>query len=392
MVDTHAYIEHFSMSLAELKKKFIDSTKLVLKEKLSNNIDTLNRQKSLIIIAYNNIITYIEENSGVDKKNDEIYDQEFKYVQIKLQQCLEKLHSNYVLSKEVILVNVDEVHINEMNNTEFLKIASGHLNRNYAGDPLALTNFLDSIRLLQTLATTDELQQFLASFIRTRIEGRAREALKDSDTTVTAIIEALKTNIKADNSKVVEGKILSLKLNAENAPTFAERADELAEALRRSLINEGVSANKANTMAIDKTIELCRNNTRSDLVKSVLEASTYAVPKDVVAKFVTQIDKSRQEHQVLAYRKTSNQKPTTFNKNNSSHTNRRYSQYNNSHQNHNRGQYSGSQQNRRGNHSRNSSHNSHYRGNNRNHNNRSNIRVTQAENSRAPQEALGEEI
>lgn len=76
--------------------------------------------------------------------------------------------------------------------TEMLKLASSQINKNYGGDPLVLKSFIDSINLLNSLATTAELKTFSTSFIRTKLEGKARELLNDSDTTVKDIIQLFK--------------------------------------------------------------------------------------------------------------------------------------------------------------------------------------------------------
>lgn len=59
-------------------------------------------------------------------------------------------------------------------------------------------------------------------------------------------------------------------------------------------------------MAIEKTVELCRRNAHSDLVKSVLKATKLDSPKEVIAKVLTQADKAKQEHKVLALQRFQN--------------------------------------------------------------------------------------
>lgn len=67
-------------------------------------------------------------------------------------------------------------------------------------------------------------------------------------------------------------------------------------------------------MAIEKTIEVCRRKTTSPLIKSVLKASVFESPKDVVVKLITQIDKTKAESQILSYqRSTSNWGRGNFN-------------------------------------------------------------------------------
>lgn len=96
--------------------------------------------------------------------------------------------------------------------------------------------------------------------MKTKLDGRARGNLVADDTTTDAIIAKLQANIKPDNSKVLAGRILSLKLNYSEQTDLADKAEKLSEAFRRSLVIEGMSQEKATEMAIEKTIELCRSN------------------------------------------------------------------------------------------------------------------------------------
>lgn len=92
-------------------------------------------------------------------------------------------------------------------------------------------------------------------------------------------MDVLTKNIKFDNSKVLEGRILALKLSNNTAEDFAQKAENLADLLRCSLVFEGINPEKANEITIDKTVELCRSNTNSGLVKSVLESTKFDTPQ-----------------------------------------------------------------------------------------------------------------
>lgn len=189
---------------------------------------------------------------------------------------------------------------------EFIRICAAALNKNYSGDPLSLESFIDSIELLETIATTELINKTLFAFAKTKLEGRAREFITNDIINLANLKTRLRENIKPDNSKIIEGRMLNLKLNINTSSEFAQKIDELSDALRRTLIIEGITPPKANEMVIEKTVEMCRRNTHSDLIKSVLEATEFKSPKDVVAKLITQIDKSRTEHQILSYHANTN--------------------------------------------------------------------------------------
>lgn len=189
-----------------------------------------------------------------------------------------------------------------MTNIDFLGLASRTINRNYNGDPLALNAFTNSIDLLNDVCT-DALKPLFVKFIKSKLEGKALECIPTDATTVIQIKDALKERLKPDSSKVIAGRILALKPEANKLTEFSEKAETLADALQRALIIEGIPQVKACEMTIEKTTELCRSVARSDLVKSVLASSKFESPKEVVAKYVTENATEKTEKQILAFKK-----------------------------------------------------------------------------------------
>lgn len=94
----------------------------------------------------------------------------------------------------------------------------------------------------------------------------------------------------------------ALKADRVALQEFSEKAEALADDFRRALVMEGIPSEKANEMTIDKTVNICRSSARSDLVKSILASTDFENPKEVIAKFITEINAEKQEKQVLAYR------------------------------------------------------------------------------------------
>ena len=373
-------------------EQFTNVTKLILKKDLSKNKETLAGYRKKIIEAYNSVISHITNNSYIVTESNQ---PELKKIKQKLVACLQKLKCTYNIETIAELVNENQVGPigsleNQLSNNEsedeykdfediddnrtqtdkmeiheFLRLASGQINKNYSGDPLSLTSFIDSLELLESLATTQPLQEFLFRFAKTKLEGRAREYITDETKDIQQLKNVLTKNIKPDNSKIIEGRMLGLRFNLTSSDEFAEKAEKLADSLRRTLIIEGVTPTKANEMSVEKTVELCRKNTHSDIIKSVLEASSFQSPKDVIAKMITQVEKTKQEAQVLVYN-SDKHKGSNF---------QRYEGYRNYKRNYNR--YPSHD------HSRNQSNNNRGRSNNRYSNDRassstnwnSNIRV-----------------
>lgn len=172
---------------------------------------------------------------------------------------------------------------------DFMALAGPVLNYKYNGDPLKLETFLTDIDFVEALAEAEQ-SDLCFKYIRSKLEGKALECMPENLTTVQQITEALKQKIKPESSKVIEGKITSLRLIKGNFSTFAKQAEELAENLRRSLVVEGISKAKAEEMSIGKTVELCRKTARSDVVKSIISSTSYKTPAEVIAKFITESD------------------------------------------------------------------------------------------------------
>lgn len=348
--------------------KFTLIAKRILKSEISTVPATLVRYKEEIITAYAVFVTYCQDiytaltEEDVKPKEDIL--QSLNYVANKFEECLIKLKCQYNLSEclfefpeiadvKIIGIEVEEPQqiapeeqivppvgqandialenitnnpiIMALTTPEFLKLSSSTINYKFSGDPLGLPSFIDAINLLQTLATTATLQTFLVAFIKTKLDGKAREYIDATHTTIEQIITSLRANIKPDNSKVVEGRMLALRLTNSSQDEFSKKVEELSESLRRSLIIEGMSAQKATEISIEKTIDLCRSQTKNEIVKAVLESSTFSSSKDVVAKLLTQSDKARKEHQILTYstnrNQVSNRGRPNFNNNPNNHIN-----------------------------------------------------------------------
>lgn len=195
--------------------------------------------------------------------------------------------------------------------SDFLKVVNPIINYKFNGDPLKLESFVSDIELVYELA--DPANRVLCfKLIKSKLEAKALECLPEGCNTVQGIIDAMKANIRPESSSVIEGRMLSLKLTKSDFSKFADEAEKLAEAFRRSSIVEGISKAKAQEMTIDKTVKLCRETARSDIVKSVLAGKTFTDPRDVVAKFITECDQAKKEQREKDLRAP---KPQNSNKN-----------------------------------------------------------------------------
>lgn len=319
-------------ALKILKEEFQGVTKRIIRSDLSTNPETLERLKRDIIAIHDKVVKFVAKFfNRLDDNDRPYYRNELIYIRDRTIKCFGRLSIDIDMSKSLLVpieaqvTNNIEVELEsqgdlgneeteflgspnllvtmvEITNVELLRIAAQTINRNYDGDPLALNAFLNSIDLLSDLATSAALQTFLLKFIKSKLEGKALESIPTDVNTIADIKEALRSKIKPDNSKVVAGRMLALRPDRSKMVEFTKQAEELSEALQRSLIIEGISQEKAREMTVEKAVELCRGAARSDLVKSVLASAKFDSPKEVIAKFVTEAATDAQEKQVLAFR------------------------------------------------------------------------------------------
>lgn len=202
------------------------------------------------------------------------------------------------LSQSNLSINLHDFEENPtmpQSKTDFMRLAGPILNYKYDGDALKLETFLTDVELVEEMAEPEQ-KALCFKFIKSKLEGRALEAMPEKYETIADIVKALKEKIKPDSSKVVAGKISSLRLIKGNYSAFAKQAEELAECLRRSLINEGMTKVKAEEIAIEETQKLCRKTTNNDIVKSAMALPIYKSPAEVIAKFITESDTARLEY------------------------------------------------------------------------------------------------
>lgn len=266
---------------------------------------------------------------------------------------------------------------------EFVNLCARTINKTFSGEPLELTPLLNAVDFLETLAETDEHRNTLRAFLLTKLQGAALECLPAAPGTIKDITDALKQAIKPESSKVVSGRMLALKADSSNP-------EALAESFKRSLILEGIFSGKANEMTVDKTIELCRSNTTSSVVKSVLASSQFENFKDVIAKFIVESRTETTEKQVLAFKsqhKNNNNQNhnNNYNKNNwngkkkFNNNNGRNNNYQNG-----RGQGRNNNYQNRGRNNNYNGHNNNNNGYNQRRQNNNNNNVYYAENEQAP--------
>lgn len=213
--------------LNDLIKKFDNVTKRILQNRpLSTKKEKRNEYIKLLVENYNTIISYtslnIEQLSETTKTNT------FKRIihcRQLLVKCFDRLESRIKVPHDIFLFELvsyeglseadTKIDLEtEEENTEikegttgrkffetematidqkksFISLCSGIIRENYDGNPLALESFLDKINLIQDL-TEENLNSTFISFVKSKLEGKAREALPENVNTIESIKTALK--------------------------------------------------------------------------------------------------------------------------------------------------------------------------------------------------------
>lgn len=301
---------------------------------------------------FNDANTSLDFEDGVDDKTESVKSNESETKQSNGQ-------SNLIDSGSVSIENLGTENLQiEMVAPEadvFLTMCTRHIGKHFSGDPLERNAFINSIKLLQTLAISEPNKKILANFIHTRLIGKASEWVPEGSEDLTVIMKAITDNCKAENSKVVAGRLMALKADRNNLTDFSKKAEQLCEAFQRSLVLEGTSREKAIELTVDKTIDLCKANTTNTVVRSMLASYRFTDANEVLAKYTIESRNVAIDNQMLHFR--SNQRGrTNFNRNfrsNNFRSNGNGNGWNGNNQsNYNRGQNNNYNRNRNFNNSR----------------------------------------
>lgn len=208
---------------------------------------------------------------------------------------IDKLNDCNIVNTEVndvkLLNSVSEIVPKASNENDykeqiqFLMLATQVINSNYTGDPSGLMSFLNSIELLENVATSQE--NILRLFILSKVEGRALQAVSVSQNTIKEIKDSLKVNIRYDQSNLISAKIKALPYEKLSLLQFIDQCKTLALDYQRSLIDEGFTRSLANEETISKCLEICLTRARSNSTKLILHAASFNNIQDLLSKFLS---------------------------------------------------------------------------------------------------------
>lgn len=208
--------------------------------------------------------------------------------------------------------------LNNMDNFTFLKFAASVI-QPYSGNTDGLESFINNVNLVAGLRDAAVHNNFFL-FVKGQLTGKAATVCSGC-TSINQIIACLRENILRDPSEVLESRLNALTFDNKCLTDFCAEVEKVADSLLDSLVSEGVSRTKANSMTIDKVIRVCRKSSHNNTVKAVLAASSFTTPKDVLSKFRTEISECNQDRHFLALQQQRNSRQNYKGNDNSSYRN-----------------------------------------------------------------------
>ena len=137
-----------------------------------------------------------------------------------------ELESEGNLNLGQIVKETGEVNKLEMTLIEekikFISMSSTIIRDNYGADPLTLNSFIDKVNLV-TEIMSENLESCFISFIKSKLDGKAREEFPDEVISISQIKEALRNRIRPVSSKVAKVIALSIKDNVDDLADSFER-------------------------------------------------------------------------------------------------------------------------------------------------------------------------
>lgn len=345
----------FKKRIQELKLEFITHNSRILRANKTVNINKRLSYTLQFIESYNKFIQeinlYFDRVGYVDKQTiraDFIYfkGQVLKYIgsynipnfplptdgyhKIEIEESALRLlitaglvHSDPIdldSEEETIEVQTQEVQTDQTENNmatpttisklEFVNACARTIPHNFDGNFDTLRSFLNKINFLKELAVTPELLNTLKIYVLTKLDQKALSKVDENPESVDVIINCLRAKVKHDSSKVLEGRMTALTLDHKPITDFQTEAKTLSDNYQQALVEEGIPLAIAEKLAIEKTVELCRKNTKCAEVKAILSATAHSDTASVIAKLVTGIDAVRQERLIEKGSKNNSERPS----------------------------------------------------------------------------------
>lgn len=245
-----------------------------------------------------------------------------------------------------------------------IDIVAKILPHDYSGCPLVLDNVLDKLKILQESITHEENRDLLISLIKSKLSGKARDALREEVASVKDIVTDLKNGCKGQSSWQIATSLEGMRVG--NRSKYISDINDISEKLKYAYINEGTSRDAARKYVINAVTKNIRSNFSSNPVMVSAMTQEFSDINEVIHRFESiQIEK---ETSIMMLRNSNNNNGNNNqggrnNHGNNNKNNNNFRRFNNNNQNNN---YNN---NRNHNNNRNYNNRNFNRPNNQNYNN-----------------------
>lgn len=168
----------------------------------------------------------------------------------------------------------------------------------YDGASDGLQAFIDACNLLKDL-TTEDHQQMLLKFLKTRVTGKARLGLPVNINTFDEFIKNVKERCRDTTS--IEQTIVKLKSikQRENLDSFCEQIENISNKLKNIYIEKQIPENVATDMVKKAAIDALINGVSNQATKLILNAGSFDSIKDAIRR--VQENGSSQNQAILTF-------------------------------------------------------------------------------------------
>lgn len=172
----------------------------------------------------------------------------------------------------------------------------------FDGSAESLTRFTDACDLLNENVGT--YMATAVTIIKTKLIGTARNYITN-ETTIQAIVDVLKANIKPESSKVVSSKLLGTKQGTKSATEYVKEIETLSAALKRAYLNEGVPAKSAEIYSTETVVKALTLSSGNERIKNVMQSADFKTVSEVTAKYVAVTTDNAVERAQIYYQRRS---------------------------------------------------------------------------------------
>lgn len=290
------------------KENFRKISKKILKTNLTTNVDTLSKYLSEILAGLQTFVNFVKnEHENLDASDITLRDsllEDIKYVRALFTRSINKLGYAYDFKKSawdiptIDLLTAFEGTIpsdpdsdsnsnsktNDMATANDVKKDIGKTVPDFDGNPDCLLRFLDALELAKLSVGAHEKIAVLT--IKTKLIGKARNCLSNTETTIDQIIASVKAGVKSESTDVITGKIMNLRQLNKSAQVYVEELTKLTDALKGAYISEGFTSTIADKYATKQAVKAMTQNANNGKVKLVMEAGQFSDLNEATSKFL----------------------------------------------------------------------------------------------------------